>query len=76
MNWCRIMHKWQERTWVPGGYMQMSPRAGVRSCRRCGKVEYYHYDSQGGWWSSHPPEMTAVEVKPYHAALGSLQQED
>ncbi len=47
---CRLFHRWDTRTWVDTTPYSISPRAGVRSCGRCGKRQRYFYDSQGGSW--------------------------
>ncbi len=50
-------HKWEdiktgERKETFLGETIIRDEHGFRGCRKCGVVQEYHYDSQGGCWSA------------------------
>lgn len=49
---CKLgFHKWEEHLRCDTSWMSISPICGFRKCTFCDRLEQYHYDSQGGWWS-------------------------
>ena len=50
---CRFWwHYYKQINWIDTSLFNMSPLEGHRVCLRCGREEEFHWDSQGGYWTT------------------------